>query len=519
MNDGYEDEVLILLPDQREQFFYPKKWGASRGGQGSGKSVHVDTNVLTPNGYRRIGDLEPEDLVIGSSGRATHVTGVFPQGMLSGFRVVFSGGVSVVCSDDHLWTVQDGGGAWRTLPLSFLRESLFMAGAKYRWTLPKFGETRQRKIIGVSPIGDVEMVCMSVEATDGLFALNDGILTHNTTSWCYWLWLQRMEQYPESNFMAVGATYQQLRDGFFKNFVDALWAKGLAEDVDFTYRANPRPWLRFKHNGAKIHSWSADIVSRVRGANVQTLIVEEPQTWGPRGEEAWISLSGRLRHNERTQVLYPDLQPQGRISFNPTKVSPGHWLYDMLETRWPEDGYRCWQMSTRRNTLIGGHDEYVRNLEMSMAPSRWGVEIDGNYDTAGGSLYRDYNPAKHHIESYPSELLPQLLPQFKADPFRPIFWSLDFNVEWQASVILQYVEQRTREVYEPQPPPQQPKRKTVPLVPAPAPSTPLSSAPVEVAPGMPRPGIDIMTQAQWDAQQKALIETAFSKLKGFIQTK
>jgi hypothetical protein len=39
-----------------------------------------------------------------------------------------------------------------------------------------------RTITAIEPEGDAEMVCISVAAADGLFAINDFILTHNTTA-------------------------------------------------------------------------------------------------------------------------------------------------------------------------------------------------------------------------------------------------------------------------------------------------------------------------------------------------
>jgi len=276
-----------------------------------------------------------------------------------------------------------------------------------------------------------------------------------------------MELYPQSNFVVVGATYQQLREGFFTTLQDVLWGKGLEDGVDFVYRASPRPWLKLLHNNAKIHSWSAEIVGRVRSANVQTLILEEPPTWsGTSAEEAWVALNGRLRHNARTMELYPDLEPQGRLTFNPTNVGPGHWLYELIVKRWPEKGYECLQMSSKENSiLLAGDPGYVENLQVAIAPHRWAMEIDGDWATSGGGCYRGYDSGKHEISAYPNRKLPDGLPPFAWDPFKPIDWALDFNYEWMASVVGQWHDQKLVTKFEPQPPPHQPKKVAVPLVP------------------------------------------------------
>lgn len=76
------------------------------GSPGIGKGHPLDTNILTPQGWREIGALIVGDQVIGSQGVATEVTGVFDRGVLPTYRVDFSDGSSTLCDADHLWTVQ-----------------------------------------------------------------------------------------------------------------------------------------------------------------------------------------------------------------------------------------------------------------------------------------------------------------------------------------------------------------------------------------------------------------------------
>lgn len=84
---------------------------------GLGKEQPVDTKVLTPTGWRAIGDLRVGDEVIGSSGRAALVTGVFPQGKKRSYRLRFTDGSSVEAGDDHLWAMryQAGGRRWQDI--------------------------------------------------------------------------------------------------------------------------------------------------------------------------------------------------------------------------------------------------------------------------------------------------------------------------------------------------------------------------------------------------------------------
>jgi len=70
-----------------------------------GRAQPYFSKVLTPNGWRPIGMLEPGDAVIGSNGRPTEVLGVFPRGRRPVYRVTAQDGASTLCCDEHLWTV------------------------------------------------------------------------------------------------------------------------------------------------------------------------------------------------------------------------------------------------------------------------------------------------------------------------------------------------------------------------------------------------------------------------------
>ena len=70
-----------------------------------GRAQPVTTNVLTPSGFRPIGDLSVGDFVIGSNGQPTEVLGVFPQGFKEIYRVFTQDGSSTLASGDHLWAV------------------------------------------------------------------------------------------------------------------------------------------------------------------------------------------------------------------------------------------------------------------------------------------------------------------------------------------------------------------------------------------------------------------------------
>jgi phosphate starvation-inducible protein PhoH and related proteins len=70
-----------------------------------GRAQPLFTKVLTPSGFRPIGDLCVGDFVIGSDGRPTEVLGVYPQGFKEIYRLHTQDGSSTLASGDHLWSV------------------------------------------------------------------------------------------------------------------------------------------------------------------------------------------------------------------------------------------------------------------------------------------------------------------------------------------------------------------------------------------------------------------------------
>ena len=73
---------------------------------GAGKGLPIDAKICTPTGWRRNGDLQVGDAVVGSDGKSTRVTGIFDRGKVDAYKITFSDGVETVCDKDHLWTVQ-----------------------------------------------------------------------------------------------------------------------------------------------------------------------------------------------------------------------------------------------------------------------------------------------------------------------------------------------------------------------------------------------------------------------------
>lgn len=103
-------EFSTPRPHQKEWIEYQLREGpikANNAATGQGKGLPLHTPVLTPTGWRPIGELKVGDFVIGRNGLPTKVIGVFPQGVRDCYKLTLADGRTPVCDDTHLWKVYD----------------------------------------------------------------------------------------------------------------------------------------------------------------------------------------------------------------------------------------------------------------------------------------------------------------------------------------------------------------------------------------------------------------------------
>lgn len=70
-----------------------------------GKELDVNTNLLTPDGWIKIGESKVGDKIIGSDGNQYNITGVFPQGQKDIYRIFFDDGTYIDSGLEHQWEV------------------------------------------------------------------------------------------------------------------------------------------------------------------------------------------------------------------------------------------------------------------------------------------------------------------------------------------------------------------------------------------------------------------------------
>ncbi len=107
-----------------------------------GKAQPLSAKILTPSGFISMGEVACGTKVIGSDGRPCEVTGVYPQGTMPIYSVMFSDGTSTQCTHDHLWWTQTRnerrrGFAGSVKTLSEIEKTLLRAdGGKQNHVIP-----------------------------------------------------------------------------------------------------------------------------------------------------------------------------------------------------------------------------------------------------------------------------------------------------------------------------------------------------------------------------------------------
>ena len=73
---------------------------------GGGKDQPLDAKILTPDGWKTMGDMCVGSTISTPWNGATKVTGVFPQGIKKVFRIKTSDGRTCEAGLEHLWEVR-----------------------------------------------------------------------------------------------------------------------------------------------------------------------------------------------------------------------------------------------------------------------------------------------------------------------------------------------------------------------------------------------------------------------------
>lgn len=156
-NEWFFAEVLKQAEEENKGIFM---FGTRR----FGKALLDSELVYMEGGEKEIGKLPVGARIFCADGKLHEVTGVYPQGKVMTYRVVFADGRTVVCSADHLWRVWHGG-RWEVRRLG---EILKRGGT---WEVPLPGAVSYpdaRLPLDASAYGMVMASCLSGTGGDPL---------------------------------------------------------------------------------------------------------------------------------------------------------------------------------------------------------------------------------------------------------------------------------------------------------------------------------------------------------------
>lgn len=80
---------------------------------GTGKEQPLNSKILTPNGWKTMGDMKIGTEICHPFKGVTKVIGVHPQGFKDVYKVTFTDGSSAECGEEHLWQVTTPGMKWK----------------------------------------------------------------------------------------------------------------------------------------------------------------------------------------------------------------------------------------------------------------------------------------------------------------------------------------------------------------------------------------------------------------------
>lgn len=315
-----------------------------------GKAQPLDSHVLTPNGFIRMGDLKIGDVVCGSDGGTQTVLDIYERGKLETYSIMFDDGTVVECCPEHLWTVFDSENQKYvtveaqsilknkdryTLPLAkgIRLQYDFFLSLSYNDRMRSMGykasfegySKENKKFCNFENIGKKPMRCILVSNKDHLYITDGFNLTHNT-------------------YAAILSVAEPSMDGRFRglflrnNLGDAKAAGGILDtfkeiygkEVEVVESGDPR--VTFKKSGAKIDvthvsDQSRDkVLQRFKGRQYDFIYFDEGTGF------TWECFTAICTRNRGTAKWTGKI----RMTTNPDR---NHWLRIFLDWYIGIDGF------------------------------------------------------------------------------------------------------------------------------------------------------------------------------------
>lgn len=139
------------------------------GENATGKAQPLYSNILTPKGWVRMGDIQIGQEICAPNGTTTTVIGIFPQGEQDIYEITLDDKTTARCTLDHLWETFSGKGDLSEILTvkEMMERGLKKSGGGRRFRLPKISPTKfEKKSLDVDPY------LMGLLLGDGSFVQN-----------------------------------------------------------------------------------------------------------------------------------------------------------------------------------------------------------------------------------------------------------------------------------------------------------------------------------------------------------
>jgi phage terminase large subunit len=209
-------------------------------------------------------------------------------------------------------------------------------------------------------------------------------------------------------------TYPMLRDATQAILFEIL----NANEVPFEHNKAENT-LVMKHTGSRILFRPVDEFERLRGTNLAWFGLDE-LTYTQ--QAAWLRLEGRLRDPKAARLC-------GFAVWTPKGYD---WVYRKFMSD-KLDGYDTIIAKPFENRfLLDQVPDFYRRLKESYDENFYQQEVLGSYlNMTGGLVYSSFSRSVH-------------IADLQAEPYLPVFWALDFNVDPMSSLIVQIVGGKVR---------------------------------------------------------------------------
>ena len=154
-----------------------------------GRMSPVDTPIITPEGWKNMGELKVGDRVYGRDGKPTNVIGVYPQGVKQNYIVKMKNGSRLEAGLEHRWLIKGGNIITTEEMIRCLAQHELVQIPTAKTVVLDSGEEvfsgddlgEYQQVESITRSREVDSVCIAVDNEDHTYISGlDFVVSHNT---------------------------------------------------------------------------------------------------------------------------------------------------------------------------------------------------------------------------------------------------------------------------------------------------------------------------------------------------